>query len=58
MYEISKLYAEDIAEEIEMTICLSSSEWEKFQAQDFYQELIQFLDDLEVRDTERKGDNG
>lgn len=50
MYEISKLYAENIAKEIEMTICLSSSAWEEFQAQGFYQELIQFLDELETRE--------
>lgn len=56
VYSISKLYADCISGdaescpvEVELRISLESSDWYKFQAQPFYQELMKYLDNLKTQ---------
>lgn len=57
VYCVSKLYAnhsicgdeECSLQEVELKIWLEASDWYKFQAQPFYRELIQYLDNLETQ---------
>ena len=57
VYSVSKLYVncptceseECCPLEVELRICLEFSDWCKFQDQEFYQELIQYLDKLKTQ---------
>lgn len=56
-YSIEKLYAEchSVGEEsdpveVQLRISLDFSDWCKFQAQPFYQELIRYLDNIESQE--------
>lgn len=46
-YTIDKIYADTEIVETELKICLKGSEWEKFQKQPIYAELIKYLDNIE-----------
>lgn len=46
-YTIDKIYADTEIVEAELRICLKGNEWEKFQKQPFYAELIKYLDNIE-----------
>lgn len=58
-YSIEKLYAnagvsdsdKNGLAEARLVICLEASDWYKFQSQSFYQELIEYLDNLEIQKT-------
>ena len=58
-YSIEKLYANaGISDsdknglvEVKLVISLETSNWYKFQSQSFYQELIQYLDNLKIQKT-------
>lgn len=54
-YSVEKLYAdypsageESDPVEVQLKISLVFSDWYKFQAQPFYQELIRYLDNLKI----------